>query len=71
MKFASDGLILSSLVEHFLLGECIIILSVFWRLEAGLVSELAFVIFILFYFTYNSAFFWNLNDIFSACIFSY
>lgn len=32
-------------------------LSVFWRLEARLVSELAFVIFILFCFTYNGAFF--------------
>lgn len=32
-------------------------LSVFWRLDARLISELAFVIFILFYFTCNSVFF--------------
>lgn len=56
MKFTSDGSILSSLVENFLLGKCNIICILEIRGWFGIGTSICNFYFILCYFTYNSEF---------------
>lgn len=63
MKFTSDGLILSSLVEDFWLGECNVICILEIRGSFGIRTSICNFYFILFYLQWRI--FWNLNDIFS------